>query len=612
MLRSLLIIFSIFSITLAQAQAPELPVEFETPGLTYFTDFGDAISQTGADPVDASNTVAITVKPITAPTWSGTTIGPEGGFVEIIPITADETTMSVSVYSPDAGIQVRLKIEDSSDPTKSVETEATVTIANGWETLVFDFTNEAPGTAALNLDYNFDMASIFFNFGVDGETAGEKTYYWDNVQMGGEGNSLDQINLPVTFEDEMVFYALTDFGGNISEVTQDPTDPANTVAMSTKPLGSESWAGTTAGTAAGFADLIPITATSTVMSVRVYSPAAGHPVLLKIEESGNGANSVETLAYTTMADTWETLMFDFANEAPGTQPLNLAFNYDKASIFFNFGTTGDDAGELTYYWDDVQMEGEGETLDQVNLPVTFEDDMVFYGPTDFGGTASTLTEDPEDMNNTVAMSTKPLGAESWAGATVGDDTGFSETIPLTATDTKMSVMVYSPAANIPVRLKIEESSDPTHSVETEAMTTMVNTWEMLEFDFTNEAEGTAALNLDYAYNMASIFFNFGTTGDDAGELTFYWDDMEMVIGDNIANLQANSLVVYPNPVNDRLMISGMAQATSIELVNVVGEKVLGLSPEENTEVNVAHLPAGIYFLRVRMNEGTITKRIVKN
>ncbi|MCB9295203.1 MAG: fasciclin domain-containing protein [Lewinellaceae bacterium] len=52
---------------------------------------------------------------------------------------------------------------------------------------------------------------------------------------------------------------------------------------------------------------------------------------------------------------WETLEFDFTNEVPGTAALNLANSYDKASIFFNFGTTGADAGEKTYFWDDVEL-----------------------------------------------------------------------------------------------------------------------------------------------------------------------------------------------------------------------------------------------------------------
>jgi hypothetical protein len=74
-----------------------------------------------------------------------------------------------------------MKVENASDPTKSVETEATTTLANGWETLTFDFATQAAGTAALNLAYTYNKISIFFNFGVDGATAGAKTYYFDDV-----------------------------------------------------------------------------------------------------------------------------------------------------------------------------------------------------------------------------------------------------------------------------------------------------------------------------------------------------------------------------------------------------------------------------------------------
>ena len=56
---------------------------------------------------------------------------------------------------------------------------------------------------------------------------------------------------------------------------------------------------------------------------------------------------------TTLANAWETLTFNFANQAAGTAALNLAFTYNKISIFFNFGTTGATAGAKTYYLDDI-------------------------------------------------------------------------------------------------------------------------------------------------------------------------------------------------------------------------------------------------------------------
>ena len=92
--------------------------------------------------------------------------------------------MSLRVWSPTAGIQVRLKVEASNDPTISVETEATVTVASQWQTLTFDFANQAAGTEAINFSRSYNKASVFFNFGITGAVAGEQTYYWDDMVFG--------------------------------------------------------------------------------------------------------------------------------------------------------------------------------------------------------------------------------------------------------------------------------------------------------------------------------------------------------------------------------------------------------------------------------------------
>jgi hypothetical protein len=168
----------------------------------------------------------------------------------------------------------------------------------------------------------------------------------------------------------------------------------------------------------------------------------------------------------------------------------------------------------------IETEPEG-----VDLPANFDDPNLDYKLVDFGGTASEIITDPTDSNNKVVRTIKTSAAELWAGTTVGDPEGFASRIPLTAENTTMSVRVWSPDANIPVRLKIEAFNDPTISVETETKTTVAGEWETLVFDFKNQATGTAPLNLDYFYNKASIFFNFGTTGAQAGEKTYYWDDM---------------------------------------------------------------------------------------
>ncbi len=534
---SITLCLSAFFVLTSMAQV-SLPITFEDTAMINYdlADFGGNASMIIADPEDANNLVVQSIKTDVAELWAGTVAG-GAGLTAPVPFTTDDTKMSVRVWSPDAGIPVRLKVENNFDPTVSVETEATTSSAGAWETLEFDFSNEAPGTAALNLDNVYDKVAIFFNFGTTGAEAGEKTYYWDDVSFvegGGNGGEKSQVDLPITFEDTAgVDYALVDFGGNASMIITDPEDASNTVVQSTKTDVAELWAGTTAG-GEGLASAVPFTMEDTKMSVRVWSPDAGIPVRLKVEDATDPTISVETEAMTTTAAAWETLEFDFNNEAPGTAALNIANTYDKASIFFNFGTTGADAGEKTYYWDDVQFVeggGNGGEKAQVDLPITFEDTAgVDYALVDFGGNASMIITDPEDASNTVVQSIKTETAELWAGTTAGGE-GLASPVPFTMDDTKMSVRVWSPDAGIPVRLKVEDATDPTISVETEAMTTAAAAWETLEFDFSNEVEGTAALNIANTYDKASIFFNFGTTGADAGEKTYFWDDVQFVEGD---------------------------------------------------------------------------------
>ncbi len=637
----------------------ELPVTFEDEALDYeFNDFGGNATEIITDPEDSGNKVAQSTKGTAmaaSEVWAGTTVAETSGF-GAIPFTSENTTMSVRVWSSTAGVPIRLKVEDKSDGAISVETEATITAANTWETLVFDFSNQASGTAALNTANTYDKASIFFDFGTAGN--GE-VYYWDDVQFGGDsggGGGSSSIELPVTFEDEALDYEFNDFGGNATEIITDPEDSGNKVAQSTKGTAmaaSEVWAGTTVAETSGFG-AIPFTSENTTMSVRVWSSTAGVPIRLKVEDKSDGAISVETEATITAANTWETLVFDFSNQASGTAALNTANTYDKASIFFDFGTAGN--GEV-YYWDDVQFGGDSgggggtgeegvycettvynnsnsaettsaalltienvdassmkvtitsadsdpvdalivnnssgpitgspgvsETDDSVEgelsvtltwtdtppaevelnvlwskvsfegnwqlvtppanvtvafdascdggggggsdieLPITFEDESIDYEITDFGGNASMIVADPNDSENNVVQSVKgssEAASEVWAGTTVGEDSGFGA-IPFTAENTTISVRVLSPASGIPVRLKVEDISNSSISVETEATTTVADEWETLVFDFSNEVSGTSALDIANTYDKASIFFNFDTA--ESGTV-YYWDDV---------------------------------------------------------------------------------------
>ena len=133
---------------------------------------------------------------------------------------------------------------------------------------------------------------------------------------------LSQIDLPVTWDDTTVDYTVTDFGGTVSSLSQDPLNSSNTVLMTEKTAGSQTWAGTTLSTSSGLLSAIPFVSGATTISAHVYSPASGVIVRLKAEDHTNGGISVETEATTTIANGWNTLVFDFANESNGTAAIN--------------------------------------------------------------------------------------------------------------------------------------------------------------------------------------------------------------------------------------------------------------------------------------------------
>ena len=512
------------------------PISFDSASVTYtLTGFGGAEDSTVVtDPAGGANKVAKVVKSATAQSWAGTTVstGPNPS-VGKIPFDASNTRMTVRVYSPNAGIKVRLKVEDAADRTHSAETEATTTVANAWETLTFDFANPATGTAALNFSYTYNKISIFFNFGVAGSTTGAKTYYFDDVAfIGGTGGGGGSGGFStITFDSPTVTYTLTGFGGaEDSSVVNDPTGGTNKVAKVVKSATAEVWAGTTVSTGPNNSvGKIPFDASNTRMTVRVYSPSAGIKVRLKVEDAADGTHSAETEATTTVANAWETLTFNFANPASGTAALNFSYTYNKISIFFNFGVAGSTTGAKTYYFDDVAFIGGTRRWRRSTSfsPITFDSASVTYTLTGFGGAEdATVVTDPAGGTNKVAKVVKSATAEVWAGTTVSTGANLSvATLPFSAAKTRMTVRVYSPNAGYKVRLKVEDAADGTHSVETEATTTVANAWETLTFDFANPASGTAALVFGFTYNKVSIFFNFGVNGATTGAKTYFFDDV---------------------------------------------------------------------------------------
>ena len=157
-------------------------------------------------------------------------------------------------------------------------------------------------------------------------------------------------------------------------------------------------------------------------------------------------------------------------------------------------------------------------------------------------------------------------------------------IPITNTDTKMFVRVYvsgTTQTGIPIKLKIENSQDPTQSVETDTYTTVAGEWEIMEFDFSNESEGTAALNTNYVFDMASIFFNFGSSGNQ--NIVYYFDNVSFGSPLNVDDNFFNTYKIYPNPFIDVINLFGIEGDETIIINDILGKEIFkGLESKKLT------------------------------
>ena len=411
--------------------------------------------------------------------------------------------------------------------------------------------------------------------------------------------SYSQMALPINFEEgQVTTESFFDFNGGNGTVVDNPfiTDDnsSNTVGKIVRD-GGDIWAGS-------YLIVSPLDfTTETTIKMSVYSVSPGLLVKFKLEDDNDPVTAaVERDAYTTKYNQWETLSWSFSGEQSNT--------FQRLVLMFDFGNTGDGTESSTFYFDDISQFDPTGGLAQIDLPITFDDSSVYYSLIDFEGNGPSTIEGTS--SDKYARVEKSSSSGTSAGVTISNESGLENNIPVTSSNSKMYVHTYvtgSSNTGIPVRLKIENKNDPTQSVETEAYTTVVDAYEVLEFDFNNEATGTAALNESYPFNMASLFFNFGSTGDD--QTVYYFDNISFgsPISLGLDSVSKDSFKLYPNPVEDYLNIdSSNTVIKNIEVFNILGKKIYSTNSSDSLDMST--YSAGIYFVKIN---NTITFKILK-
>jgi hypothetical protein len=114
-------------------------------------------------------------------------------------------------------------------------------------------------------------------------------------------------------------------------------------------------------------------------------------------------------------------------------------------------------------------------------------------------------------------------------------------------------------------------------------------------------------SLPGAYNVSL------TATGDFGSQTLTKVDYIYVGGVGINDNSAASLTVYPNPVTDVVNIKGTSEIRDIQVVNLVGQVVLTQQVNsKNISINTSNLKSGVYNLKVRMDDGFVSRKIVVN
>ncbi|MBS7253062.1 hypothetical protein [Flavobacterium branchiicola] len=308
-----------------------LPVDFESTTLNYaFTNFGGANTVVADNPAvgekNPSGKVAKLTKSAGAEVWAGS-------FLELgEPI--DFSTLKkikIKAWSPKAGITVKMKLENLSNPDINTEVDVTNTVANDWEELTFDF-------SAVDNANNYQRVVLFFDFGNNGTGV---DYYYDDIQLTA---GVETVKTPLTFESSTLTYTFSNFGGANTVLVANPDktgiNTSEKVGALTKGTGAETWAGS-------FIDLADPLNFSALkkMKMKVWSPQAGIIVKMKFENLSDSSINKEVDATTTVANGWEELTFDFDG-------ATTANKFQRVVVFFDFGVNG--TGK-TYYFDDIKQ-----------------------------------------------------------------------------------------------------------------------------------------------------------------------------------------------------------------------------------------------------------------
>tara|TARA_B100000768_G_scaffold69779_1_gene67056 strand:- start:64 stop:3390 length:3327 start_codon:yes stop_codon:yes gene_type:complete len=473
-------------------------------------------------------------------------------------------------------------------------------------------------------------------------------------------------NLPFDFETSPVTADFTGFeGGSITvEAVAAPQVTGNTSANLAKIVRNvgQPWAGvfTTVDSSLDFS-------TNSTITARIWTDAPiGTKIMFKTEEGANaGNNSGEKDVFTTKTGEWEDLVFDFTGVTNANQ--------NKLVLIPANGTMGDGSATSTFYFDDInQAPVVAATFDvtfQVDARNIITKDKGMYlggglfGPADAhamsdadgDGIWTVTVPIVENTTGNYAFLNGPGDGGDWntkenlAGLPCADTNNYNDRIldSVTAVDTISYCFGTCDASCTPVT-----RHDVTFNVNMSDQTIGSNgvflggglfggsnsialsdpDGDLTYSVIVSVPDGSAG---NYAFfNNPGTHFDWGTKEDLGGlscadtnnyndrilasvtaatTITYCFATCDASCSvtppTGISNI-LNNVLIYPNPANNILNISSSEIIMKVEVLDVVGRKVMSRSLNSyNYQLDISNLNSNVYFINYTIN-GVITVRKV--
>ncbi len=181
---------------------------------------------------------------------------------------------------------------------------------------------------------------------------------------------------------------------------------------------------------------------------------------------------------------------------------------------------------------------------------------------------------------------------------------------------------------------VEVSTESNYTFTVTANRNLVANFVMptIEIKATVDPAGAASVSGDGTYNYGDevtltlernedwAFVNWTEDGEVVfEEMTYTFIATEnrnlvahFIFTEGISEQDGSQILVYPNPVNDKLSVEAQEALGTVEVYNLMGAQMFSQKDCGNkVEINTGDLPSGIYFIRLTNNKVSETRRFVK-